>query len=71
MVKSKRYVLVKQFDGEPKDSDFEVVEEDLPEELKEGEVLVEALYLSVDPYMRPYSKRFSVPFTMIGEQVSK
>ena len=32
---SKRYVLLKHFDGEPKDEDFEVVEEELSGELNE------------------------------------
>lgn len=36
-----------------------------------SEVLVEALYLSVDPYMRPYMERFPVGATMIGGQVAK
>ncbi|GAA2072688.1 NADP-dependent oxidoreductase [Aeromicrobium halocynthiae] len=38
-------------EGEPKDSDFETVTVDLPE-LQEGEVLLKARYLSLDPYMR-------------------
>jgi prostaglandin reductase 1 len=29
------------------------------------------LYLSVDPYMRPYSKRYPQGSTMIGSQVAK
>ena len=37
--------------GMPKEDDFEVVEVQLPE-LKEGEVLVQNIYTSVDPYMR-------------------
>lgn len=35
------------------------------------EILLEAVYLSVDPYMRPYSKAFTPPLTMFGEQVSR
>ena len=37
--------------GMPKESDFELVEVPLPEP-GEGEVLVQNLYTSVDPYMR-------------------
>lgn len=70
-MKGKKWVLVKHFDGAPKDSDFELVEFDLPEELQENEVLLEAVYLTVDPYMRPYSKRFPVPLDMFGEQLSR
>lgn len=36
-----------------------------------ADVLVEALYLSVDPYMRAYMDQFPVGVTMIGGQVSK
>jgi len=35
------------------------------------EVLCQALFLSVDPYMRPYSKRFPTGITMIGGQVAR
>nr|CAD7601684.1 unnamed protein product [Timema genevievae] len=35
MVKSKKIVLAKQFDGEPKESDFKIIEEELPP-LKDG-----------------------------------
>jgi NADPH-dependent curcumin reductase CurA len=37
--------------GEPKESDFAVVETPIPE-TKEGEVLNRTIYLSLDPYMR-------------------
>ena len=37
----------------------------------DGEILVSALYLSVDPYMRAYVNRMNPPFTMIGQNVSK
>lgn len=37
-----------------------------------SEILVEALYLSVDPYMRPYSARLlKEGDTMLGEQVGR
>lgn len=35
------------------------------------EVLVQAEYHSVDPYMRPYMERYPVGVTMIGGQVAK
>jgi prostaglandin reductase 1 len=92
MVKSRKWVLVKHFEGVPKDEDMQLVEEELVDELKEdgkkeifflyantcdifiikiSEVLCELVYLSVDPYMRPYSRRFLPPFVMIGEQLSR
>ncbi|KAF7987506.1 hypothetical protein HCN44_003268 [Aphidius gifuensis] len=70
MVTCKKYVLVKHFKGEPKPSDLEIVEEQLPA-IKDNEILVEAEYLSVDPYMRPYVARFPTGITMIGSQVAK
>lgn len=70
-MKAKQWMLVKPFHGEPKEDDLELQEIDLPDELEENEVLLEAQYLSVDPYMRPYSARFKTPFVMIGEQLAK
>lgn len=36
-----------------------------------SDVLVEAVYLSVDPYMRAYMPQMPVGITMIGGQVAK
>lgn len=70
MVKAKKFVLVKHFEDLPKESDLKIEEEELPE-LKNGEFLVEAVYLSVDPYMRAYCHRLKLGTVMIGGQVSK
>lgn len=70
MVKAQKFVYVKEFVGEPNSSNFELVEEDLPE-IKNGEFLVKAEYLSVDPYMRAYMVRYPTGVTMIGGQVAK
>ncbi|XP_051284731.1 prostaglandin reductase 1 [Dicentrarchus labrax] len=71
MVQAKTWILKKHFDGFPKDSDFELKVEELPEP-KDGEVLLEAVFLSVDPYMRPFSRvRMKEGDVMIGTQVSK
>ncbi|XP_011297844.1 prostaglandin reductase 1 [Fopius arisanus] len=70
MVTAKKFVLVKHFEGEPKPDDLQIETEELPA-IQDGEFLVEAEYLSVDPYMRPYSARFPVGITMIGSQVAK
>ncbi|XP_049873136.1 prostaglandin reductase 1-like [Pectinophora gossypiella] len=69
-IKSRKYVLTKYFQGEPKKSDFQLVEEEIPE-LKDGEILTEAEYLSVDPYMRAYMIGYKLPTDMIGGQVAK
>lgn len=71
MVRAKTWILAKHFDGFPKDSDFELKVEELPAP-RDGEVLLEALFLSVDPYMRPFSKfRMNEGDVMIGSQVAK
>ena len=69
-IRAKKFIYANAFKGEPKLSDIQLVEEDLPA-LKDGEVLIEALYLSVDPYMRPYMTRFPVGSLMIGGQTAK
>jgi len=70
-MKIKKWVLQKHFEGEPKEDDITLVEEELDDNLKENDVLLEAVYLTVDPYMRPYSRRFTPPLTMFGEQLSR
>lgn len=45
-VKAHKYVLIKYFQGEPKKSDFKIVEEELPE-LKDGGDLSDLLSLFV------------------------
>lgn len=52
MPKSRAVHLVARPEGLPKPADFAVVDEEVPEP-GDGEVLVENLYMSVDPAMRP------------------
>nr|XP_060618489.1 prostaglandin reductase 1 [Anolis sagrei ordinatus]XP_060618490.1 prostaglandin reductase 1 [Anolis sagrei ordinatus] len=71
MVRAKTWILRKHFEGFPKHSDFELKETELPP-LKDGEVLLEATFFSVDPYLRPYSKiKMKEGDKVIGSQVSK
>lgn len=70
-IRAKKFIYATAFKGEPKLSDIQLVEEDLPA-LKSGEVLIQALHLSVDPYMRLWmALKFPVGSTMIGGQVAK
>uniref|UniRef100_A0AAG5DY05 Prostaglandin reductase 1 n=1 Tax=Anopheles atroparvus TaxID=41427 RepID=A0AAG5DY05_ANOAO len=71
MVVARKWVYVKPFDGLPKDENFKLEQETLPDELAENEFLAEAEFLSVDPYMRPYMAAYPAGTTMIGGQVSK
>ncbi|KAK7602876.1 hypothetical protein V9T40_006850 [Parthenolecanium corni] len=69
-MQTKKFVLVQHFGGLPKPSDFKIVEETLPA-LKNGEILTEAIYISVDPYIRAYSVRMSPGDTITAFQVAK
>lgn len=70
IIKAQKYVLTKYFQGEPKKTDFQLVEEVLPD-LRDGEILTEAEYISVDPFMRAYMIGYKLPVDMIGGQVAK
>ncbi|RRJ28143.1 NADP-dependent oxidoreductase [Halocatena pleomorpha] len=48
---NRRYVLAKRPEGVPDKETFELEETEIPE-LETGQVLVQTVYLSVDPYMR-------------------
>lgn len=67
---AKKWIFKQHFEGVPKDSDIELEEETLPE-LQDGDVLFEAMYLSVDPYMRAFSRSQTPPAVMVGEQLAK
>src|SRR5215469_2618625 len=63
--------------GLPKESDFRLVESPMPRP-RPGEVLVRALYLSVDPYMRgrmrqngSYARNVDVGEVMVGGIVGR
>ena len=70
MVVGKKFLYKTHFDGMPKPENFELVQENLPA-LKDGEILISSLYLSVDPYMRSYVLAMSTPMTMIGQNVAE
>ncbi|NXI60316.1 PTGR1 reductase, partial [Chloroceryle aenea] len=71
MVTAKAWVLKKHFENFPKTSDFDLKKIELPN-LKDGELLLESVFLSVDPYMRPYSQRdMKEGDIMIGTQVAR
>ena len=72
MVKARRWVLKHHFAGSPKKEDFDLVEEELPE-VKDGEFMYRSLFISVDPYQRPYTDRIpasAFPITMMGSSVA-
>ena len=76
-LKNRQVLLAKRPQGVPDESTFHFVETDVPE-LKDGEVLVRTLYLSVDPYMRgrmnaakSYAPPFEVGKPLTGGVVGK
>ncbi|XP_063825088.1 prostaglandin reductase 1-like [Ostrinia nubilalis] len=69
MVKARKYVVKKHFQGVPKRDDFEIVEQELPP-LKDGEILVKAEWISVDPYLRAYNARTPIPYDQFSYQVA-
>ncbi|EPQ03666.1 Prostaglandin reductase 1 [Myotis brandtii] len=70
MVRAKSWTLKKHFEGNPTNSNFEMKTVELPP-LKNGEVLLEALFLTVDPYMRLAAKRLKEGDTLMGQQVAR
>ncbi|XP_037903095.1 prostaglandin reductase 1-like isoform X1 [Hermetia illucens] len=70
MVIAKKFVYVSKFVGEPKLSDFKLEEEQLPD-LKDDEILCEAEYLSLDPYVRMLMANRPVNTIMLGRQTAK
>ncbi|XP_001365555.1 prostaglandin reductase 1 [Monodelphis domestica] len=71
MVFAKCWTIKKYFEGPPTKSNFELKEVELPA-LKNGEVLLEALFLSVDPYMRVAVKKLlKEGDSMMGSQVAR
>jgi NADPH-dependent curcumin reductase CurA len=63
-------MYVKEFKGFPTTENFQLVEEEL-EALKDDNVIIKALYLSVDPYMRAFMLRFQPPEQMVGGQIAE
>ena len=73
----RRIVLAKRPIGEPVEADFRLEAVPTPEP-QHGEVLVRALYLSLDPYMRgrisdgpSYAKPVEIGEVMVGATVSR
>src|SRR2546421_9974779 len=74
---NRKLVLAARPEGEPKPSDFRLVEDQAPEP-RDGEVLLRTHWLSLDPYMRgrmsaakSYAKPVEVGEVMVGGTVSK
>ncbi|XP_059048574.1 prostaglandin reductase 1-like [Achroia grisella] len=69
MVKARKYVVKNHFQGVPKLSDYEIVEEELPP-LKDNEFLVKTEWISVDPYLRAYNSQINAPYDQFSFQIA-
>nr|AFE88209.1 protaglandin reductase 1 [Penaeus monodon] len=69
MVTAKVWKLAKRPEGMPKKEDFVCVEEELA--CEDGDVIIEAEFLSVDPYMRYMIKQIPLDVPVTGTQVAK
>ncbi|XYH95645.1 NADP-dependent oxidoreductase [Sorangium sp. So ce1128] len=76
-LRNRKIILAARPDGEPKVSDFQLIEEELPEP-GEGRALLRTLYLSLDPYMRgrmnaakSYAPPVEIGDVMVGGAVSE
>ncbi|GCE04845.1 NADP-dependent oxidoreductase [Dictyobacter aurantiacus] len=74
-IKNKQVLLANRPHGWVQESDFNIVETDVPA-IKDGEVLVKNLYLSLDPYMRgrmnegkSYAASMQINDVMVGGTV--
>ncbi|XP_063380917.1 prostaglandin reductase 1-like [Cydia fagiglandana] len=68
MVKARKYVVKRHFQGVPKKDDYELIEYELPP-LKDGDILVKAEWISVDPYLRAYNSQILTPYDQFSAQV--
>lgn len=68
--KAKVFIYANAFKGKVKLTDFQLTEEILPM-VQDGQFLAEAIFISVDPYVRSLALSFPVGITMLGRQVAK
>ena len=69
-MKAKVFLYFKKFEGEVKLENFELIEEELPD-LNEKQFLAEAVFISVDPYVRTLALSLPTGITMIGRQIAR
>ncbi|XP_076811901.1 prostaglandin reductase 1-like [Clavelina lepadiformis] len=68
-MKSKVYVKAAEFVGHPKLTDFKIIEQEVSEDLQDGEILTEAVCISPDPYTRVW--KIDVGQEFIGFQLAR
>ena len=69
VVRTKKWIWSKGYHGEPNSESLELIEYDLPDDLEEDEILLRAVYYSVDSYVRLFPSRDEEDVN--GEQLSE
>lgn len=70
MVRARKWVYNSTFEGYPTMDNF-CIEGEILADIKENEFLAEAMFLSVDPYMRLYMPEYPLGSVMVGMQIAK
>ncbi|XP_049837727.1 prostaglandin reductase 1-like [Schistocerca gregaria] len=70
MAGARKLVIARPLGTEPLPEDFCLQEEELPP-LRDGQILVEALYISLDPFEWAFKHLHKVGATMIGSQLAR
>ena len=65
-MKAKKWILNKHFDGWPKDENFKLIEEDLPE-LQTNRIFLAFDYLKMGLTLQPFSLQWSIYSTNLTE----
>lgn len=66
---AKKWILKKDFNGQPSEENLQMSEFDMPDHLHENEILLQAVYISVDPYMKVWGKKEGQ--VMVGDQLAE
>jgi len=69
--KARKFIIGNKFNGMPKMQDIKLVEEPLPGQLSQGEILCKTEWASVDPYMRAYTSFMKVGDMLPGSQIAR
>jgi len=71
MLQAKRFVYAKPFQGKPCLENFRIEEFEIPNEVKEDEILCQAEYISIDPNIRPCMSGNPIGSIIIGDQLCR
>jgi NADPH:quinone reductase len=70
ITQTQAYQLAKPLSGKPTTDNFAIVDKTI-EQLKQGEILVETLFISVDPYLRGAMRDFPAGSSIVSGNVAR